>query len=93
MNNTQRLRVPRQPTPNAVVLDDIYDDKMVEQENYYSPDESSETVQMDGCETSMFIFEDGDDDPNSQENFAQTRGFVNRPKNKGDSNKEKQKEK
>jgi hypothetical protein len=31
--------------------------------------------------------------PNSQENVAQTRGFVNRPKNKGDSDKEKQKEK
>jgi hypothetical protein len=50
-------------------------------------------VQMDGCETSMYIFEEGDNNPNSQENVAQTRGFVNRPKNKGDSDKENQKEK
>ena len=85
--NPQRPRVTKHPIPNAVVLDDSYDKKMVEQENYYSPDESSETVQMDGCETSMFIFEDGDDDPNSKENFAQTRGFVNRSKNKNDSEK------
>jgi hypothetical protein len=93
MDNPQRPRVPRKPTPNAVVLDDVYDEKMVEQENYYSPDESSETVQMDGCETSMYIFEEGDNDPNSQENVAQTRGFVNRSKNKNDSEKENQKDK
>jgi hypothetical protein len=48
---------------------------------------------MDGCETSMYIFGEVDNDPNSQENVSQTRGFVNRPKNKGDSEKEKQKEK
>jgi hypothetical protein len=48
---------------------------------------------MDGCETSMNICGEVDNDINSQENVAQTRGFVNRPKNKGDSNKEKQKEK
>jgi hypothetical protein len=44
---------------------------------------------MDGCEMSMYIFGEGENDPNSQENVAQTRGFVNRPKNKGDSDKEK----
>jgi hypothetical protein len=93
MDNPQRPRVPRKPTPNAVVLDDVYDEKMVEQENYYSPDESSETVQMDGCKTSMYIFEEGDNDPNSQENVAQTRGFVNKSKNKNDSEKENEKDK
>jgi hypothetical protein len=41
----------------------------------------------------MYIFGEGDNDPYSQENVAQTRGFVNRPKNKGDSHKEKEKEK
>jgi hypothetical protein len=76
-----------------LVLDDVYDEQLIEQENYYLPDESSETVQMDRCETSMYIFGEGDNDPNSQENVTQTRGFVNRPKNKGDSDKEKQKEK
>jgi hypothetical protein len=50
-------------------------------------------MQMNGCETSMYIFEEGENDPKSQENITQTRGFVNRPKNKGDSDKENQKEK
>jgi hypothetical protein len=39
----------------------------------------------------MYIFGEGDNDPYSQENIAQTGGFVNRPKNKGDSHKEKEK--
>jgi hypothetical protein len=87
MDNLQRPRIPRKPTPNAVVLDDVYDEKMVEQENYYSPDEIYKTMHMDGCETSMYIFEEGENDPNSQENVAQKRGFVNRTKNKNDSEK------
>jgi hypothetical protein len=86
-------QVPKKPTPNAVVLNDVYDDKMVETDNYYSPNKSFETVQMDKCETSMYIFEEGYNDPNSQENDAQTRGFVNRSKNKNDSEKEKDKNK
>jgi hypothetical protein len=91
MDNTQRPRVPRQPTPNAVVLDDVYDEKMVEKENYYSPDEISETVQMYRCETSMYIFEEGDNDPNSY--ITHTRGFVNRSENKNDFEKENEKDK
>jgi hypothetical protein len=46
---------------------------------------------MDGCETSMCILGEGDNDPNSQENVTLTRGFVNRPKNKGEYDKEKEK--
>ena len=65
-DNPQRPRVPRQPTPNVVVLDEVYDEKIIEQENYYSPNESYETVQMVGCDTSMYIFEEGDNDPKSQ---------------------------
>jgi hypothetical protein len=93
IDNPQRPRVPRQPTPNATILDDVYDEKMVDQENYYSPDESLEDVHMDACEMSMYIFEEGDNYPNSQENVAQTRGFVNRSKNKNNSEKENQKDK
>jgi hypothetical protein len=44
MDNMQRPRVQREPTPNIVVLDDVYDEKMVEKENYYSLDEIFETV-------------------------------------------------
>jgi hypothetical protein len=40
IDNPQRPRVPRKPIPNVVVLDDVYDEKMVEQGNYYLPDES-----------------------------------------------------
>jgi hypothetical protein len=68
--NLQRPRVPRQSTPNVVVLDDVYDEKMVKQENYYFPDEISENVQMDRCKTSMYIFEEGDNDPDLQENIS-----------------------
>jgi hypothetical protein len=93
MDNPQRPRVPRQPTPNAVVMDDVYDEKMVDQEKYYSPDESFEAVQMDVCETSMYIFEEGDNDPNSQENISHIRGFVNRSKIKNDFEKKNQKDK
>jgi hypothetical protein len=28
-NDPQRLRVPRQPTPNRVVMDDVYDEKLI----------------------------------------------------------------
>jgi hypothetical protein len=55
-DNPQRPRVPRKPIPNVVVLDDVYDEQMVEKGNYYLPNESFESVQMDGCETSMYIF-------------------------------------
>ena len=58
-------RVHRKPTINAVVLDDVYDEQLIEKENYYSLDESSKTVQMDECEMSMYIFEEGNNDPNS----------------------------
>jgi len=90
-NNTQRPRGPRKPLSNATILDDVYDEQLVEQDNYYSLDEISEIVQMDGCKTSMYIFKERDNDLNSQENFSQTRGFVNRPKNKGEFDKDNQK--
>jgi hypothetical protein len=64
------------------VLDDTYDEQMVEQGYDYLSDESSETVQMDECDTSMYIFEEGNNDPDSQENVAQTQAFVNKSKNK-----------
>jgi hypothetical protein len=48
---------------------------------------------MDGCETSMYIFEEGDNNPNLQGNVTQKKGFVNRSKNKNDSEKEIQKDK
>jgi hypothetical protein len=93
MDNLQRPRVPREPTPNVVFMDDVYDEKMAEKENYYSPNEIYETLQMDGCKTSRCIFEEGDNESNSQENFARTRGFVSRSKNKNDFEKENQKDK
>jgi hypothetical protein len=65
-DNPQRPRVPRQPTPNMAVSDDVYDEQLIEQENYYLPDESFETMQMDRCEMSMYIFGEGDNGPNSQ---------------------------
>jgi hypothetical protein len=72
VDNQQRQRVPRQPILNVVVLDEPYNEHIVEQENDYLPEEIFEPVQMDGCETSMYIFEEGEDDPDSQENVSQT---------------------
>jgi hypothetical protein len=37
----------------------------------------------------MGLFEQGDNDPNSQENVSQTQAFVNKSKNKDDSQKRK----
>ena len=31
MDKPQRARVPRQPTPNTVVLDDVYDEQLIKQ--------------------------------------------------------------
>jgi hypothetical protein len=69
-NNPQRQRVPKQPIPNVAFLDDVYDEQMVEKWNNYLPDESFENLPKDGCETSMYIFEEGDNDLDSQENVA-----------------------
>jgi hypothetical protein len=49
IDNPQRPRDPKKRTPNATILDDVYDEKIVEKENYYSLDEISKTVQMDRC--------------------------------------------
>jgi hypothetical protein len=56
-DNQQRQRVPRKPVPNEVVLDEIRDEQIAGQENDYLQEENFETVQMDGCDMSMYIFE------------------------------------
>jgi hypothetical protein len=43
-DNPQRPGVPRKPIPNATVLDDVYDEQVVEKGKFYLPDESSEIV-------------------------------------------------
>jgi hypothetical protein len=70
VDNPQRPRVSRQATLNAALPNDVYDEQLIEQENYYSPDESSKMVQMNGCDMTMYIFGEGDNDPKSQENVA-----------------------
>ena len=44
IDNPQIPRVPRQPTPNVIVLDDVYDEQLIQQANHYLPNERSETV-------------------------------------------------
>jgi len=66
----QRQSVPMQPISNAGVLDEIYDEQIVEQENDYLSEENFETVHMDGCDTYMYIFEEGDNDPKSKKNVS-----------------------
>jgi hypothetical protein len=43
---------------------------------------------MDGYDTSMYIFEKYDNNPDSQKNVSQTRVFVNKSKNKNDYERE-----
>jgi len=64
-DDPQRPRVPRHPSPNVVVLDDVYDEKLIKKEDYYLPDEISKTVKMDKCVASMYICGEGDNNPNS----------------------------
>jgi hypothetical protein len=56
VDNQQRQRVPRQPVLNATVLDDPYNEQIVEKENDYLLEEIFEPIQTDECEMSMYIF-------------------------------------
>ena len=62
---------------------------MVEPENDYISEEIFESIKKDGCKTSMYIFEEGEDDLVSQENVVQTWAFVNKSKNSDSSEKDK----
>jgi hypothetical protein len=44
IKDSSRPRVPRQPTPNAVVLDDVCDEKSTEKEGNYLPNKCFEIV-------------------------------------------------
>ena len=68
IDNPHITRVPKHPTPRALFLYDVYHEQLIEKENYYLPDERSKNVKMDGCDMPMYIFGEGDKDPNSQEN-------------------------
>jgi hypothetical protein len=56
-DNQKRQRVPRQLVPNVFVLDEIYEEQIDEKENDYLQEENFETVQMDGWDMSIYIFE------------------------------------
>jgi hypothetical protein len=58
-DDPQTPRVPIMPTPNAVILDDVYDEKLIEQEIYSLLDEIYKTIQMDGYNMTMYIFGEG----------------------------------
>jgi hypothetical protein len=97
-NDQQRQRIPREPNPNAVILEEAYDEQTIEQEVDYIQEEILESVETDGCETSMYIFEEDEENTISQDNVVQTRGQLNKSKPKENvekekENKEKEKEK
>jgi hypothetical protein len=92
VDNQQRQRVLGQPTQNTIILDEPYNEQMVEPENDCLPEEVFEFVQTDGCETSMYIFEEDEEYPISQENVVQTRAHVNKAKNKENFEKDNEKE-
>jgi hypothetical protein len=56
IDDQQRQRLPRAPNPNAVVLEDAFDEQNIDQEVDYIQEELLESVQMDEGESSMYIF-------------------------------------
>jgi hypothetical protein len=72
-NDQQRQRIPRAPNPNAIILEEAYDEQVIEQEADYIQEEILESVEMDGCETSMYIFEENEENNISQDNVVQTQ--------------------
>jgi hypothetical protein len=88
-DDNQRDRVPIQPIPNGTVIDELYIKQMVEQENDYLPEETFEPVQTGKCEMSMYIFEEGEGDPDWKENIPQTKEFVSKSKSKDNFEKRK----
>jgi hypothetical protein len=92
-NDQQRQRIPRAPNPNAIILEEAYDEQVIEQEADYIQEEILESVEMDGCETSMYIFEENEENNISQDNVVQTRAQSNKSKPKENIEKEKEKEK
>ena len=56
VDNQQRQRVLGKEIPNAMVLDEPYNEQIVEQENDYLLEEIFEPIQTDECEMSMYIF-------------------------------------
>jgi len=70
VDNQQRQRIPRAPNPNAVILEEPYNEKMVDQEDDYVQEESIESIQTDECESSMYIFEEHEEDLILQKNIS-----------------------
>jgi hypothetical protein len=88
-DDNQRDSVPIQPIPNGTIINKLYIKQMVEQENDYLPKETFEPVQTRKCDMSMYIFEEGEGDPNSKENIPQTKEFVSKSKSKDNIEKKK----
>jgi hypothetical protein len=44
VDNQQRQRIPREPNPNATILEEPYNEKMVDKEDDYVQEEYFESV-------------------------------------------------
>jgi hypothetical protein len=91
IDDQQRQRIPRAPNPNAVILDEAYDEQIIDQGVDYIQEEILESVQMDECESSMYIFEEDEENNISQDNVVQTWTQANKFKPKENIEKEKEK--
>jgi hypothetical protein len=75
-----RQRAPRVPNPNVVVLEDVFEDQNIDQEVDFIQEENLESVQTDECESSMYIFDENEENDISQDNVVQTRAQINKTK-------------
>jgi hypothetical protein len=75
-----------------VILEDTFEDQDYDQEVDYIQEEILESVQTDECESSMYIFEENEENNISQDNVVQTRAQANKPKTKENLEKGKEKE-
>jgi hypothetical protein len=91
-NEEFRQRAPRVPNPNVVILEEIFEDEIVDnQEVDFVQEEILESVQMDEGESSMYIFDEHEEIDISQDNVVQTRAQTNKFKTKENVEKEKEK--
>jgi hypothetical protein len=91
MNMSIDKKTPRVKNPNAIILEEVFDEENFEnfdQEVEIIQDESIESIQTGEGKMSLYIFDEKEEVDISQENVVQTRAQVDKFKTK-----EKQKEK
>jgi hypothetical protein len=92
-NEEFRYMEVRVPNPDVIVLEEIFEYEITNnQEDNFIQEETLESVQMDECKSSMYIFNDHEEVDISQDNVVQTRAQENKSKIRENLEKVKEKE-